>query len=133
MKLSTTKWIKAAGVSFSLLGVLHLLAHFMGSKGESIPDIIVQMQAYEIELMGTHSLLSFHLGFSITTGLFMVTVGMFLVIHAKKIDGKMLRTLIFFVTVTLITAIIYFHILAYGLILIGLILLVIAYFAKLKS
>ncbi|WP_424963775.1 LIC_13387 family protein [Ekhidna sp.] len=110
-----------------------MLAHFLGPKSENAPDVILQMKAYEIELMGTHSLLSFHLGFSIMTGLFMITIGMLLLLHSKKIDGSILRTLIFFITVSLITSIIYFHILAYGLILVGLIFLVVAYFKKLNN
>ena len=133
MKPGTTKWIKAAGISFALLGVLHLLAHFMGSSSERVPEVILQMKEYQIELFGTHTFLSFHLGFSIMTGLFMITLGMFLLLHAKRFDGAMLRTLIFFVTASLVTSVIYFHILAYGLIAVGLIFFVIAYFSEMKS
>lgn len=126
MKSASPKWIKAAGVSLTLLGILHLLAHFLGPNSEDVPVVIQMMRDYEIELMGTHTLWSFHTGFSLMTGLFMITLGVLQLSHASKIDHSILRTLIIFTVISFMISVFYFHPLAYGLILLGLIFQVIA-------
>ncbi|MEQ8905190.1 hypothetical protein [Ekhidna sp.] len=131
MKSSKT-WIKAAGVSLTLLGALHLIANFLGPKSAEVPEVIRLMEAYEIDMMGTHTLLSFHKGFSLMTGLFMIAIGVIQLAHASKIDRSILRTLILFTFLSLAVSLYYFHPLAYGLILIGLIFQLVA-FAKVKS
>ncbi len=117
--MEANKLIKIAGGALTLLGTLHLLAHFMGPGGEEVPEVIRMMEDFKIEMMGTHSLMSFHNGFSIMTGLFMITIGVFLIVHASKIDRSMLQTLMFFTLIAFAVALLYFHPLAYGLLLIG--------------
>lgn len=131
MKSKANVWIKVAGATLTLLGFLHLLAHFMGPKSEEVPEVIRMMEAYEIEMMGTHTLLGFHTGFSLMTGLFMITIGAIQLAHATKIDRPILRTLILFTSLSFAVSLYYFHPLAYGLILLGLIFQLVA-FSKAK-
>ncbi|WP_436515735.1 LIC_13387 family protein [Ekhidna sp. To15] len=125
--MEANKMIKAAGAALALLGILHLIAQFFGPSNEEVPEVIQMMKDYEIEMMGTHTLMSFHNGFSIMTGLFMITIGTLQLAHASKIDRTMLRTLMFFTLIAFVVSLQYFHPLAYGLILIGFIGQLIAY------
>ncbi len=130
--MKPTTLIKSSGATLLLLGVIHLLAHFLGPKSEEVPEVIQLMNEFTIEMMGTYTLMQFHQGFSLMTGVFMISLGMIHVTQVDKINRSFLKTLISINLLALLISAIYFHPLAYGMIALSTIMQIIA-FSKYKS
>ena len=117
--MTKAKIFNMGAIAFMLLGLIHLAAHYGMPAPESAQTLIHDMETYTIELMGTHSVLDFHNGYSIMMGLLMFIFGLqsYLVSHAI-LDNKAALWVTFLVSlVAFVVAFIFFHILAYGFIL----------------
>lgn len=76
MKINTLLY-KTACWSFILLGIGHIVTHFLGPKTPEQMDMIQQMKDFVIEMPGTTStLLLFHEGFSIAMGMLITAFGL---------------------------------------------------------
>lgn len=110
---------KAGAIAFLLLGLLLLFAHFGMARNGDASQLMLDMQAYKIQLFGEHSLLKFHNGFSIMMGFLMAAFGLQSLLCAKFITqnkGALLTNLLV-VIISVGIAFTYFHVLAYGFIL----------------
>lgn len=130
MQINKTLFFKAGSVSLMLLGALHLVAHFFMLAQEDVPPIINDMHNFKIEMLGQHTLLQFHNGFSITMGFLLFAYGFqnmllaaFFIQHKKSILLAIVISLI-----TFFLALIYFHVLAYGLLLLAMVFYLVAFF-----
>ena len=115
-----------SGLTLSLLGVLHLLAHF-SLPPEDAPPVIAQMEQTTIELMGTHTLLQFHVGFSVTMGALMIAYGgMMVLVGAEPVRPAVLRLHTVICAVMVGLTVLYFHPLAWGMCLLALAMAVVS-------
>lgn len=113
------KLFKAGSIAFIILGLLHLLAHFGMTISQQPNQLIIDMQNYQINLFGKHSLFEFYNGFSIMMGFILAAFGLqnffcakFILQHKNALFSSLLISFVSF-----IIALIYFHMLAYGFIL----------------
>ena len=116
--MNKVKLFKAGSISFIILGLLHLNAHFSMSAGEEGRQLMLDMQAFKIQLFGEHDLLKFHHGFSIMMSFLMIAFGLQNLLSAKSMvqnKGALLSSILIS-GISLIIAYLYFHILAYGVI-----------------
>ena len=115
-----------SGLTLSLLGGLHLLAHFSLAP-EDAPPVIAQMEQTTIELMGTHTLLQFHVGFSVTMGALMIAYGaMMVLVGADPVRPAVLRLHAVVCAVMVGLTALYFHPLAWGMCLLALVMAVVS-------
>lgn len=114
--MTKTSIFKTGAIALILLGIIHLGAHFGMTAPDDAKPLLDDMNAYTIELMGRHSLLKFHNGFSVMMGFLLSAFG--LIIYQLREAILVNRTTL--LTVFLISAIgfgisfIFFHVLAYG-------------------
>lgn len=113
MKKSIYKQI--SGISLLILGGIHLAVHVLFQLNPEKPPIVAEMNAFEINLMGTHTLLKFHEGFSLMTGFFILFLGVIvLMVNRKLQDISLDRWLLVIIGSLVVISIVYFHVLAYG-------------------
>lgn len=83
MKINKTLY-KTASWSFVLLGIGHVITHFLEPRTPEQLDMIQQMKDFVIEMPGTTSnLLLFHEGFSITMGMLISAFGLINLVFLK--------------------------------------------------
>lgn len=119
-----------AGWTLFGLGCCHQLVHLMFVFNPEKPQLFYDMVAFKIDFIGEHSMEEFHSGFSLMTGFGLIILGLVMAFLSKtevpkKFDFLMVVSLVTIIT----TSFAYFHILAYGVSLVVLIL----YIASLKS
>jgi hypothetical protein len=113
MKSTTLKLI--AGILLIFLGTCHQGVHLLFELDPDKPQIVFDMMNYKIEMMGTHSLMKFHSGFSIMTGHFLMSLGLILILLRKKLSDKSIDYAITGILLFIfIISVLYFHALAYG-------------------
>lgn len=112
------KLYKLGSIAFILLGFLHLTAHFMGGLKPDSKLIILlnDMNGYKIQLLGEHSLLKFHNGFSIMMGFLLSSLGVQNLIASKSINKNYLTSSIVITGISLMISVLFFHLLAIGFI-----------------
>ena len=111
-----------SGLTLATLGTVHLMAHF-SMRPEDAPPVAVQMQQTTIELLGTHTLLQFHIGFSVTMGALLVAYGAMVGLIAAEPQRRAVRLLHAAVCVVMVAlTVVYFHPLAWGLCLVALVM-----------
>ena len=114
--------LSLSGLTLALLGGVHLLAHFSLSP-EDAPPVIAQMEQTTIELMGTHTLLQFHVGFSVTMGALMIAYGaMIMLVGADPVRPAVQRLHVAICAVMVGLTLLYFHPLAWGMCLLALVM-----------
>ena len=122
---------KSAGLVLIILGGLHLHYYFTG-PGPADLDILASMQAYEINIMGSHNLLQFHSGFSVMMGIMLMIYGGLIWLTDQSEGIKVSRnTRIFNIVSCLVLSFIsfvYFHPLAYGFCLLAALLLALSFY-----
>ncbi len=124
------KIFKTGAIAFILLGLLHLLFQF-GPKPDdaALHQLLANMESFKIKMMGEHSMLQFHNGFSINMGFLLFAFGLQHLLLANEI----LKNRMAFISTILITAIIfiiallYFHALAFGFVFFSLLCFVVAF------
>jgi hypothetical protein len=130
------KIFKTGAIAFILLGILHLLFQF-GPKPEDalLHQLLADMENYKIKMMGTHSLLQFHNGFSINMGFLISEFGIQHFLLAKEIlkNRTAFISTILITSVIFIIALLYFHALAFGFVFFALLCFVIAFFKSKSS
>lgn len=133
--ITKTALFKAGAIAFILLGLLHLNAHFGIAGDEKASQLMLEMEAFKIQLFGEHNLLKFHNGFSIMMGFFFCASGLQNFFGADYIlrSKKALYTSIFTAAASFIIAFTYFHVLAYGFILFSLVCFTAAGFTQEKA
>ena len=105
----------AGSVVFMMLGVLHLLGHAAGPAEEDL-DVFVQMRAFTIEFMGTHDLLTFYNGFSVTMGALCIAFGGLAYLVGRRHPDPVVSRFAAMCTAGVgVLAVIYFHPLAWGM------------------
>jgi hypothetical protein len=127
--MSRKTLIYIAGGLMSMLGLLHLIAQIGMMQSNQMPAIMLDMEQFKIEMMGTHTLLKFHNGFSIMMGFLLCLFGSFILITATiwlDVKSKLLFLIIMH-AIMLIISISYFHVLAYRTITLVVLCLVTAY------
>lgn len=110
---------KAGSIAFMLLGLIHLMAHFGMTMKQEPNQLMMDMESYKIHLFGEHSLLQFHIGFSIMMGFMLAAFGLQNLLCAKFITqhrGALFSSIVIS-AVSFVLAFTYFHVLAYGFIL----------------
>lgn len=119
---------KAGAITFIILGLLHLNAHFGMGGDEKASQLMLEMEAYKIQLFGEHNLLKFHNGFSIMMAFLFSAWGLQNFFGAESIlkSKKALYSSIFTAAVSFVIAFIYFHVLAYAFILFSLVCFTVA-------
>lgn len=107
------KFYKIASIAFIILGLLHLMAHFVGSffLDQKAIELMGQMDNFKIQLFGEHSLLKFHTGFSLMMGLLISAFGIQNFLAADSISKKYLMSVIIITAIALVLSITYLHIL----------------------
>jgi hypothetical protein len=129
--MTNLKLIKTGAIAFILLGILHLLFHFWGKPNDPMLDkLLLDMQNFQINLMGEHSFLKFHNGFSIMMGFLLSAFGIQNFLLAKEIlnNKTAFLSLIIITAIAFVIAVMFFHILAFGFIFISLVCFTIAFF-----
>lgn len=123
------KLYKTASILFIVLGILHTIAHIAGNLKHDQASIVLinQMANHKIQLLGEHSLLKFHTGFSLMMGLLLSSFGIQNLLVAKILNKKYLLSTIIITIFALILSILYFHILATMFILLSLIGYILSY------
>lgn len=107
---------KTGTIALILLGIIHLGAHFGMTPPDDAKELLEDMNSYTIELMGNHSLMKFHNGFSVMMGFLLSAFGLIL----YQLRTAILASRSVLLTVFLITVIgfgisfMFFHVLAYG-------------------
>lgn len=117
--MNKLRLFKAGAIAFILLGLLHLMAHFGMMVREEPNQLMMDMEAFKIQLFGELSLLQFHIGFSIMMGFLIVAFGLQSLLCAKFITqnkGALFSSLVIS-AISFLIAFTYFHVLAYGFIL----------------
>ncbi|MBX7059581.1 MAG: hypothetical protein K1X75_16070 [Leptospirales bacterium] len=120
--MKAKRLIQAASVAYLLLGVLHLMAEALRPDDAALLQLLAEMRAFRIQLLGEHNLLQFHTGFSIMMGFLMFTLGAqsFILANAIASDAKALWAATIFASIALSISILFFHLLADGLLLLSL-------------
>jgi hypothetical protein len=133
--MNKLKFFQAGAITFILLGLLHLSAHFGMDKNEEASQLMLDMEALKIQLFGEHDLLKFHNGFSLMMGFMLAAYGLQQLLCAEFIlqSKKALLSCIMITAFSLLIALLFFHILAYGLIAVSLGCFAIAAFLPLRS
>lgn len=116
--MNKLKIFQAGSLAFIILGLLHLMAHFGMTLTLEPNQLMMDMQAFKIDLFGEHDLLKFHNGFSIMMGFLISAFGLqnflcarFIVTNQTALFSSLLISMVCFGI-----ALLYFHILAYGFI-----------------
>jgi hypothetical protein len=133
--MTNLKLFKTGSIAFILLGILHLLAQAFGKPDDPIADkLMLDMANFKIYLIGEHSLLKFHQGFSIMMGFLLSVFGIqnFLLAREILINKKAFVSIIVISAIAFLIAFMFFHMLAFGFIFISLVCFTIA-FIKSKS
>lgn len=127
---SKLKLFQIGSVVFTLLGLFHLLTHFGMTLGQKPPSVLKDMEAFRIDLLGEHNLLKFHNGFSIMMGFLLMAYGLQNFLQAKYISGKRSSMIAPIITASIAFAItvIFFHPLAYGMVMVSLLFYVVVLF-----
>lgn len=113
MKNTTLKTI--SGILLIFLGLCHQTVHVLFELNPEKPPIVGDMQNFKIEMMGIHTLLEFHNGFSIMTGHFIICIGI-IVLVIRKIEEKSIDiSLVLIISSISVISVFYFHVLAYGI------------------
>ncbi len=107
-------------ITFIALGLLHIMAHFTTPEDVSLNELLNNMQSFKIELFGEHNLLKFYLGFSLMMGFLLSAYGLINLSFSKLINKNHIYINIFISSIAFIIAFNYFHLLAYGFVLISL-------------
>ncbi len=127
------KFLKTGATAFILLGILHLLFQF-GPKPDdaALHQLYFNMENFKIKMMGVHSMLKFHNGFSINMGFLLFVFGLQSFLLAKEIlnNSLVLISTIVITAIIFMIALIYFHVLAYGFVFFSFFCFVMAYFLK---
>ncbi|WP_426449517.1 LIC_13387 family protein [Paenibacillus sp. S-38] len=114
------RWYTLASWLVILLGLLHNAVFVSGSmlnvvRRQSSP-VYQSMKEYKIDLIGTHSLLKFYDGFSLTMGCLLILLGTLNLLVSRSLPLPALRAAALFnaVACLLLTALslVYFHLLA---------------------
>lgn len=123
------KTYKIASVLFIALGILHIIAHLMGTLNpdKSVLDIFNQMADYKIQLFGEHNLLKFHTGFSFMMGFLLSAFGFQNLMVANSINKKSLISILIITVIALVLSIVYFHLLATTFVFISLVGYILTY------
>ena len=124
MNMSNLKLFKTGAIALIALGIIHLLAQFLGKPTDPAAEkLMLDMQNFKINLMGEHSVLQFYNGFSIMMGFLLSAIGLQHFLLAKEIltNRYALSGSIFSTAIAFVIAAVYFHILAYGFLLISLV------------
>ncbi len=121
---------KIGSIAFIALGLLHIIAHFLGTLNpdKATFDLLNQMANHKIQLLGEHSLLKFHTGFSLTMGFLLSVFGVQNLLVAKTVNKKYLISTIIITAITFILSIAYFHLLATTFIFVSLICYILTYY-----
>jgi hypothetical protein len=107
-----------AGLLLAILGILHVTTDVLARSQGNMPAIFQDMEAYQIQMLGTYNLLQFHIGFSLIMGIMLVLYGLnvwltarenFIAIPKNIFVFNAIASLILFVL-----TLVYFHPLAYG-------------------
>ena len=114
--MTKTTIFKAGTIALILLGLIHLSAHFGMTPPEDAQSLLDDMNAYTIELMGSHSLLKFHNGFSVMMGFLLSAFGLILYqLRAAILANKTTLLTVFLLSmIGFVISFIFFHVLAYG-------------------
>ena len=107
-------------IAFILLGLLHIMAHFTTPGDTALNELLNNMQAFKIELFGEHNLLKFYLGFSLMMGCLLSAIGVLNLSYSKSINKISVYVNIVICSIAFIISFNYFHLLAYGFVLISL-------------
>ena len=107
-------------IAFILLGLLHIMAHFTAPEDTALNELLNNMQAFKIELFGEHNLLKFYLGFSLMMGCLLSAIGVLNLSYSKSINKISVYVNIVICSIAFIISFNYFHLLAYGSVLISL-------------
>lgn len=113
------KLFKTGALAFILLGILHLLAQAFGKPNDpNLDELLLDMQNFKINFMGDHNMLKFHSGFSIMMGFLLSAFGIQNFLLAREILNNKTSFLSIIITAacSFIIAVIFFHVLAFGLI-----------------
>jgi hypothetical protein len=123
------KLYKIASIAFIVLGVLHTIAHIVGQLNLDEASLVVlnNMANHKIQLLGEHSLLKFHTGFSLMMGFLLSVFGIQNLLVTKTLNKKYLISTIIITGIALILSIAYFHILATSFIFTSLICYILSY------
>lgn len=109
------KYYTAGAWSLMILGILHLIAHFMrdaSASAEALHTMEV-MRDTPVRLMGEHNIMKFYDGFSLATGVLIFCVGLVALMNRRPDKRALTASVITTVLGTVISAL-YFHPLAYG-------------------
>ncbi|MGF7031166.1 hypothetical protein J2T17_002072 [Paenibacillus mucilaginosus] len=117
------RWYTLASWLVVLLGLLHNGAFVSGFLLDAVrrqsSPVFQSMQEYKINLFGTHSLLKFYEGFSLTMGCLLILLGVLNLIVSRSLPLPALRSAALFnaVACLLLTglSLVYFHVLATSL------------------
>lgn len=123
------KTYKIASILFIILGILHTISHIIGNLN---PDkttlaLLTQMNNHKIQLLGEHSLLKFHTGFSFMMGFLLSAFGVQNLLATAVVSKKYLLSAIIITAIALALSIIYFHLLATAFIFTSLVCYILAY------
>jgi hypothetical protein len=131
--MNSLKIFKTGAIAFLILGILHLLFQF-GPKPDdpALHQLLADMENYKIKIMGIHSLLKFHNGFSVNMGFLLLAFGIQHLLLAKEIlnNKRAFISTIIITAIIFAIALIYFHVLAFGFVFFSLLCFAIAFFQK---
>jgi len=111
--------LRWSGATIGALGAIHIVAHFAPPPEEAGP-ILEQMRQTPIELMGAHTMLQFHLGFSLAMGVMLLAYGVVVALvadPAPRVGVRRIHTLV--CAVMTVLSMVYFHPLAWGMCLVA--------------
>jgi hypothetical protein len=131
--MNNLKFFKTGAIAFIVLGFLHLLFQF-GPKPDDLAlhSLLADMENHKIKVMGVHSLLKFHNGFSVNMGFLLLAFGIQHLLLAKAIlsNKTAFVSTIIITAVIFVIALIYFHALAFGFVFFSLFCFSMAFFQK---
>lgn len=109
------KLIKTGSVLLILLGFLHLMAMLKPlPENPALKNLRTSMKEYQIHFMGDHSLLKFHIGFSVMMGFLIIALGLqsFFLSQELSVNKRALISLTIITLLACILTICFFHLLA---------------------
>ena len=120
-------YFKVGAIACMLLGAMHLFVSLSPKEGvgENVLQTYVIMKETVFNFMGQHDLMQFYTGFSITMGFLLFAFGLQALVNSKPTKSTIIVNILVSL-VTSILAIIYFHPLAYSILLFSTLCFVIA-------
>ena len=129
--MNNTLLQKSAGWTLFGLGCCHQIVHLMFVFNSNKPQLYHDMVVFKIDFIGEHSMEEFHSGFSLMTGFGLMILGLVIAfLSAIEVPKKINVLIVISLVIIIATSIIYFHVLAYGVSILVLILYILSLRSK---